>query len=331
MRSDKRPVSPTPWSHRLAAALAGAAVLAISACTTDSGSAGRTHPLVASVTALSTPGRPYGVAISRKGRTYVTIVGGHTLAVDATLPVDSLADSVAVCDQPPHVAFNPAGTRAYVVCQAGRKLVSVNPASGQALDSVALPDDGFNLITDQSGSQVFVSTASGMVYVTDAQASMILDSIALPPAVNGFARRPGTDFLYISSRDGGEVVEVNAVTHQVGRTFATGGRPQRLAVSPGGTELLIANEDLGLDIWNLISGTRDTSIALGAYGLGLSPDGAKVYVASGPTGQITIVDRHSRGIDTILTVGGVTRNVAFDRKGAVAVVTNEDGFLTVIE
>jgi hypothetical protein len=46
--------------------------------------------------------------------------------------------------------------------------------------------------------------------------------------------------------------------------------------------------------------------------------------------HITIVDRLGRAVDTALTIGGITRNVAFDREGKTAAITNEADFVTVV-
>lgn len=314
---------------RLAAGLMVAGILA--GCGENGPSSDKTHPALASVISVSAVGRPYGVAISKQGRTYVSLLDANSVVTDPDLPEDGFGSPIAVGLTPPHVVFNPSGTRAYVTNQTGQSMSVIDVATNTVLTTVPLPADGFNLITSADGRKVFVSVSTGQVYVVDAGTNQVVDSIILSPAVNGFARHPTKNLIYISSRDGGTVSEVNAATNLVVRTFTTGGQPQRLAVSPSGGELLIANENLGLDIWTLATGARDTTIAVPAYGLGLSPDGEKVYVTSGPGGQITIVNRADRSVDTTLMVGGVTRNVAFDRQGKSAVITNEADFVTVIQ
>jgi len=308
------------------------AVAALAACGDASGPGGGgsgTHPSLASIDSLPVGGNPYGIAISALGRTYVTLLDAGVVQ-DAALPVDAFGGPIGAGLLPPHVTFNPAGNRAYVVAQTGKRLTEIDVATSTVLDSLPLPADGYNLITSADGSEVFVSVSTGQVYIVDAGTFTVVDSIILPSAVNGFARHPSKDRIYISSRDGGEVVEVNAATHQILRSFPTGGMPQRLAVSPNGRELLIANETLGLDIWNLDSGTRDTTLAVPAYGLGLSPDGRKAYVTAGFNGVITVISRRTRTVDTTINVGGQARNVAFDPEGTTAVITNEDGFVTVV-
>ena len=306
-------------------------VAALIACGGSTGpSVTLTHPALTGIGSVSAPGRPYGVAISRQGRTYVSLLDVSEVVQDAALPVDALLSPIPVGVQPPHVVFNPAGDRAYVTNQAGQSMSVIDVSAGTVIATVPLGNDGFNLITSRDGGKVFVSVATGQVYVVDAGTNAIVDSLQFGPAVNGFARHPTQNLIYISSRDGGNVSEVNAGTDAVVRTFTLGGLPQRLAVSPDGNELLVANEVNGLEIWKLGTGQRDTTIAIGAYGLGLSPDGLKAYVTDAHGGHITIVDRLTRAVDTVLTVGGITRNVAFDREGKTAVVTNEADFVTVV-
>ncbi len=309
---------------------AAAAFVAIAACGENGpGQPNGTHPSLASIDSVPLAGTPYGVAISKQGEVYVALIGTNTIA-RTTLAFDSFAAPVTVGAVPPHVVFNPAGNRAYATNQTGQSMSVINVATGTTITTVPLTADGFNLITSRDGKQVFVSVSTGQVYVVDASSNAIVDSIVLPPVVNGFARHPKKNLIYISSRDGGTVSEVDVASHQVLRTFTTGGQPQRLAVSPDGKQLLIANETIGLDFWNLQSGTRDTTLAMSAYGLGLSPDGVHAYVAGGPGGLITIVDRVGRAVDTVLTVGGTPRNVAFDVSGHTAIISNEADFLTVV-
>jgi YVTN family beta-propeller protein len=314
--------------HRLA--LGSLAIGSLSTCGENGPSNDKSHPSLVQVDSVEVLGRPYGVAISREGRSYVTLLDLNSVVTDSVLPADAFASPIAVGLTPPHVVFNPAGFRAYVTNQTGQSMSVIDVAENTVLTTVPLTADGFNLVTSADGQKVFVSVATGQVYVVDAGTNQIVDSIILGPAVNGFARHPRKKLIHISSRDAGTVSEVSTTSNQVARTLLTGGAPQRLAVTPNGRELLIANETLGLDIWNLETGVRDTTVGMAAYGLALSPDGEKVYVTSGPGGIITIVNRADRSVDTTLTVGGITRNVAFDAKGKTAIITNEADFVTVV-
>jgi YVTN family beta-propeller protein len=248
---------------------------------------------------------------------------------DETLPVDAFGAPIAVGLAPPAVTFNPAGTRAYVTNQDGQTLHVIDVASATVIDTIVLGNAGFSVITSRDGTEVFASVATGQVYVISGSTNAIVDSIVLPWGVHAFARHPTDDRIYMSTRLA--VFEINARTHQVLRSFRTGDLSQRLAVSPDGRELLVANEVLGLDIWRIWDAARDTTIQLEAFGLGLSPDGEKIYLVGSLSREITIVDRRTRLVDTVLTVGGKPRNVAFSQDGRVAVITNEADFVTVVE
>ena len=103
-----------------------------------------------------------------------------------------------------------------------------------------------------------------------------------------------------------------------------------MAVSRDGSELYIANESVGLDIWDLAGGTRITSLPMEGYGLALSPDNTTIYVSNPSFGTVQVVDRAARtGIGTI-TTGGTPRNIAFSRYGTEALIANAGDFVSVI-
>ena len=247
-----------------------------------------THPSLAAIDSVPVGGSPYGVALNIAGETWISGLDG-TLHVDPDLPVDSLPSiSIGFTSEARHIVFNPAGTRAYVTLQSGQAMAVINVVSRSVVTTVPLGHDGFNLITSRDGSQVFVSTDAGLDYTVDAGTNQITDSIALGPAVNGFARHPKLPRIYISSRDSGAVSEVDVGSHAVLRTFHTGGQPQRLAVSPDGHGLLIANENLGLDIWNLSTGLRDTTMLNTARNVAFDPTGDAAVITN-QAGFVTVV------------------------------------------
>ena len=64
------------------------------------------------------------------------------------------------------------------------------------------------------------------------------------------------------------------------------------------------------------------------YGLGITPDGAQLYLTDPLSGRVAIIAQKSLATVQILTLGGQPRNVAFDATGTTGVVT--DGFGRVI-
>ncbi|OLC07423.1 MAG: hypothetical protein AUH42_03625 [Gemmatimonadetes bacterium 13_1_40CM_70_11] len=282
------------------------------------------HPRSGAVFATPTlGGQPYGVAISPSGAVLVAqVFGGLVTRFD--LP-DTMPDvSVTSGLQPVHVAVNPAGTRAYVVNQAGQAVRVINLGTSTTIDSIRLTNDGFNIAVAPSGQRVYVTTSDGRVYVIDAASNTIVDSMRVGSAANGLAFSPGGDRLYVSSRDAGTVTVFSTQTDAPLDTITTSGMPQRLVVSTDGRKLFVANELVGVNVVNLPAGTLGPNIPLdgSAYGLGLSPDGTQLYATDPLSGKIFIVDAATNHLLSTLTVDGVPRNVAFDVAGTTAVVTD---------
>jgi YVTN family beta-propeller protein len=288
------------------------------------------HPAGTVAAVVPLQGGPYGVAVSPAGVVYAALIGGTSLA-RGDLATMRFTDNVVVGNTPPHVAFNPAGTKAYATLQTGQGLAVVDVATNALTTTLPLASDGFNLAVAPDGERVYATTAGGTLYVVDAAADTVITTLSVGgTAANGLAFAPGGAVLYVSSRDGGRVVAVDPVTDSVTRTYVLGGAPQRLAVAPDGGELYVANEATGLDIVNVASGAI-TSIGFGTagYGLGLTPDGAHLYVLLPDAGEVRVLDRATRAPLKTIVVGGRPRNVAFTRDGRTALVATEEAVVFI--
>jgi YVTN family beta-propeller protein len=83
----------------------------------------------------------------------------------------------------------------------------------------------------------------------------------------------------------------------------------------------------------LPSGSEKTAIPLGAsvFGLAITADGKQLYAGRPSSGNLFIIDRSSRAIVSTINLGGLPRCIAFDETGTRAVVSNESGFVTIIQ
>jgi YVTN family beta-propeller protein len=283
-------------------------------------------PTIVATAPLS--GSPYGVAVSAAGVIYVAQIGSTTLA-RGDLTTKSFISSVVVGDTPPHVVFNPAGTTAYATLQTGQGLAVVDVATNTLTTTVPLASGGFNLIVSPDGQRVYATTADGTLYVVDAADNSVITTLAVGAAANGLAFSPDGSVLYVSSRDAGTVVAIDPSSNTITRTYTPGGLPQRLAVAPDGSELYVANEINGLDVINVASGTvNSVSFGTAGYGLGLTPDGTKLYVLLAQAGEVRVLDRATRAPIKTIFVGGTARNVAFASDGT-ALVTNEQAVVFI--
>ena len=285
------------------------------------------HPQLGVI--VATPalnGQPYGVAVSGSGAVIVARVSGDTVT-RFNLPDTTPVVSLGAGSQPVHVAINPAGTRAYVVNQGGQAVHVVDLLTNTVTDSVALTNAGFNIAVAPNGARAFVTTSDGRIYVLNTATITIVDSMRVGSSPNGLAFSPDGSRLYVSSRDAGTVTAFNAQTDAPIDTITVGGAPQRLAVTPDGATLFVSNEAGGVNIVALPGGAVTGPITLdgSAYGLGLSPDGERLYVTNPLSGKVFVVNAVSRQLIATQFVGGQPRNVAFDRDGTTALVTDRQG------
>jgi YVTN family beta-propeller protein len=340
-----------PWSP--AGTLISVAVLACSSPTGQTGNSRiatnggqQTHPSGTVVATSPLGGQPYGLAISPAGDLLVAQVFADSVTrfvLPGTAPISatffglpgSVSDSGTsfVSTGTVHVALNPSGTTAYVVEQFGNAVRVLDLTSNTITASIPLSNSGFNIIVAPNGQRAYVSTADGRLYVIATLTNSLIDSMAVGPAANGFAFSPDGDILYASSRDAGTITAFRTSDDTRLVTFSVGGRPQRLVVAPDGLRLYAANEDSGLTVVDLGDGTllpRVNPLGSG-YGLGLTPDGAQLYLTDPLSGRLAIIDRASLGTVAILALGGEPRNVAFDALGTTGVVTDGAGRVIFIQ
>src|SRR6267378_1351790 len=267
------------------------------------------------------PGRPQGAAIFGN-IAYVTQLDLARIS-RANLPSHAFTTSVTVGSIPTGIVFNSTGSRAYVTNQYGASVSIVNPATSTVADSIAVGNRPFEVLVAPGDSVLYVAKIDS-VYGIRLSTKAIIARFAIPEVGNGIVVARDT-LLYVSTHNGGTVVEFNLRTRVVGRTFAVGGVPQKLAVSPDGTELYIANESGYVQFWNLDTGLQiGSNLALlsTGYGMARRPTNGWLYVTSA-SGYLYVVDPTTRTLVYSAVVGGSTRHVVFTADGSIGLVANE--------
>jgi YVTN family beta-propeller protein len=239
-----------------------------------------------------------------------------------------VADTVEVGSTPTDVAFDNAGTRAYVTNQLAQSISEVDPATDVELRRIPVPGDPYVVTVAPGDSLLYVSTNAGRVFGVSLPSGTIGDTI-VTGIVNALVVRD--TLLYAGLPDGGEVRVYDRRTNALVRTLATGGRPQGLAFSPDGSELYVADEQGGLQFWDVTSGTRLTTLALataGAFDVAVQPGTGRPFVTT-LQGTVHAVDPGTRTEDEAFALGGSPRRIAFRANGD-AIVANETGWVDVI-
>jgi YVTN family beta-propeller protein len=280
-------------------------------------------------------GAPLGIAVARAGFAYITqpdhgSSSGRVARVD--LNARTVSATVAVGMVPSLVIFNQTQTRAYVSNQWSDNVGIIDVASNTQTDVIPTSGDPFALALSPDGKTLLVTTNVNRLFKFDIATKAELGSIALPATSHHIIMDPKGKFLYVATRDGGTVMEVDWRAMTVNRTFTLSGRPQDMAFSPDGTQLYIANEFSNVvHVIKLPTGTfTNIPLAGGGEGLALGNSGNDIYVGLVFNGYVQVIDRRSAETIRLIAVGGIPREIALDYNGKDVLVSNEAGWIDFI-
>jgi YVTN family beta-propeller protein len=218
----------------------------------------------------------------------------------------------------------------YVANQYSNSVSVVDVGTNNVVDAIAANSRPFQVIVAPGDSIIYVSGIDSVRGIRLSDKTTVA-SFAIPEAGNGIAIARDS-LLYVSTHVGGTVVEFNLRTRTVSRTFAVGGDPQKMVVSPNGNELWIANGSGYVQFWNIDTGLQIGSNLLlpsSGYGLGYRSSNGLLYASSAYFGgaQIYVINPVSRTLLYSTAVGGATRDVVFTADGSIGIVANEGGWV----
>jgi YVTN family beta-propeller protein len=287
------------------------------------------HPGVA-LTPVGLANGPWNVAISQQGPVYVTRVATDSIAV-VDLATAGVAASFKVGNGPYDVAFNAAGSTAYVTNLYDHTVGVINTSTQTQVTTFPVPGGAVRVLLGPGETKLYVTLDNGGLTVLNSTSGAVDTTIQLGAvALNGVALTSDRSRLYVSSV-GGTVSEINTASDILARSFTPGGTPQDLVVGRGDSTLYLADEAGWVAAWNLKSWTRTDSIPVpAAFGLALTPDGAQLWVTETGAGEIAVIDCASRTVIATIPVLGRPRHLAMTPDGKTAVVANEAGAVQII-
>ena len=279
---------------------------------------------------VSVPGGPIGVAASGDIALVAQLQLGSIARLNLT--TDALETSIGVGSLPVIIVFHPSGTTAYVSNLGSQSVSIVDVASNTQTGTIPVTGDPFALAINPGGTFLFVTTNVNRVFKIDLATNSAVGFLDLPATSHHILASPNDTLLYVATRDGGSVLEVNWRTMTVARTFILGGVTQGMAISQDRTELYVANESSNLlHFVTLSSGSfTSTPLAGAGEGLTLSADGATLWVGLVFSGQVQSVDRVSRTVVQTISTGGTPRELATDAVRGRILVANEAGWVDII-
>lgn len=291
------------------------------------------HVLDSNIVArLPLGGAPAGAAISPTGVVYVARAYANALE-RLDVPSRTFTASLGVGVIPTRVTFDVSGNTAYVSNQFSHDVSVVNVSSNTLTTTIPVPGDPVPVRVSANGEWLYVATNVDRLYKVNIATRQRTDSINLPATSHFSLLHPNDTLLYVATRAGGTVLEIDVWTWTILRTFALGGLTQGMALSPDRQELYVANETLSrVDVVNLATGTGAGSVALrgGGFGLVLSADGGRLYVSLPAAGQVQVINRTGRSILRTITVTGVPREIVVHAPSGLAVVPNEADWVDLL-
>ena len=274
-------------------------------------------------------GGPIGIATFGNSALVSQDQAGTVGRLDLTS--STFTNSIITGGVPAYLTFNGSGSTAYVANFTNHNVGIIDVATNTQTDVIAVNADPLPVAISHDGARLFVTTDANRLYKIDLSTKTVVDSLDLPATSHHLLTNPNDAVVYVATRDGGTVLEVNQLTMAVLRTFTLGGRPQGMALSADGAVLYVANEVSNvLHIITLSSGaTTNVPLTSGGEGMALGSDG-KLYVGEVFAGLVEVVDPVTRTVVRTINTGGTPREVAADPARNQVLVANESGWVDLV-
>jgi YVTN family beta-propeller protein len=209
----------------------------------------------------------------------------------APIPLGSGTNS-----QPVGIAFNPAGTRAYVTLTSDNVVDELDPSTGAVLATIPVGSGPLSIAILPDGTKAYVSSYNdGAVTIIDLSDNST-STIFLPNP--GF---PANGFF--------------------------------VALTPDASEFWVVDGTRGIDAYRVSDNSLIATIpvAAGPVAVAFDPAGTKAYVADYASADATIIDVASHSVTGTFAVPGVPYGVAFSPNGSKAYVSDNGGTITPVD
>jgi YVTN family beta-propeller protein len=222
--------------------------------------------------------RPRGIQRSPDGsRVYVALSGSVAQppgATGALPPADVSAHAIGVIDS------------------AGLTVVD-RLAAGSDPEQFALSTDGQKLYVANED----VATGS----VLDLPGRRIEATLKVGEEPEGVAVSPDGRWVYVTCEATGTVEVVNAATEKIEKELTVGGRPRSAAFLPDMSKAYVTSEAGGTV--SVVEVVDTIHVGERPWGIAITPEGRTLYVANGPSDDVSIIDAASRKETARVKVG----------------------------
>lgn len=248
------------------------------------------------------------------------------------LATAAFTDSVAAGSLPCGVAFNPAGTRAYVANQGSNNITIINVSNNTAIGLIPVNGNPLPVAVSLDGNTLFVTTNLNRLYKINLATNAIVDSLDLPATSHHMFVHPNDSLLYVATRDGASVLEVRWRTMTTARTFPLGVQTLGMEMAPNRSELYVTNNtNDSLYVVNLATAAvSKVFVGGGASTIALSGDGTRIYVGLLFNGKVEVLDRATKARIKTIRTGGTIRELITDAARKKIVIANDAGWVDIV-
>jgi len=261
---------------------------------------------------------------------------------DAVAVIDDSTDQVItripVGNGPVRITMSPDGLKAYVSNgQAGTvsvlDTVALTTTATIQLDPKSRPQE--SAVTPDGGRLFVVHQLSPTISVIDTASKLVITDVFIGghQAKDILFTLDGR-FAYVANYSQGAVNVIDAATYQV-TTIPTGAGPRRLAISPTGDRLFVAN-NFDNSVSAIDTGTQQViaTIPVGRKprAIAVTPSGDAIYVTNVQDATVSIIDSGTLTVIKTISVPTKPWNVIFTNDGTMAFVSSSvAGEVSVID
>jgi len=270
---------------------------------------------------IPTGRRPRGMVFSPDhARLYVAAGDDDRIDVIDT-KTRQVVDRLPSGPDPERFAISPDGKRLYVANERDSLVSFVDIPAKRIVATVEVGPEPEGMAVSPDGKTVICTSESiSMVHFIDAEKAVLDDSVLVGTRPRDAVFTPDGRWLLVSSETRATVAVFDARTRKVVRTvdfYRAKDAPENvqavgMALEPSGKRAVVAlgrgNHAAEVD---LATGDILRYYAVGQrnWGIGLSPDGRRIYAANGLSGDLTIVNRNDGGTVSV-KLGGKPWGVA---------------------
>jgi YVTN family beta-propeller protein len=213
---------------------------------------------------------------------------------------------IAVGTNPYGLAITPDGTTVYVANNSGTTVSVISTATNTVIATIAGFSAPTGVIVTPNGTTAYVTNQTAdSVTPIDVATNTAGTPIPLAPGSNPFflTVTPNGATVYVANAANGTVTPLNTTTNMAGTPIVIGGVPTYALATPNGQFIYIANQT-GVVVVRTSDNSIVTTIAVASFGLGVSPDGAIVYVITNGGNTLTPINTATNTPGAPITIAG---------------------------